>query len=357
MLILKRIMGICSDPNAKIDVAGTAKLSDVDTIDDSFFEPTNMEESISFKKANYTKNGVITFEDCDNVELPLNLKSELFSQDDLINQPTNIKKIDSLNKYVDDISNDPNWKKFNLQIKADFQKSIITKLPIIILKTILSPKVMFGFLIMIKSIKGELANEIDDKYDTIKDFMKTFKKFVVDFIREVTAIYVKKLFEIVKKNIKLLVESILLEIVKETKVKQLQMYSTIVYILMSVGQTITDYQNCKSVIDEILKLLNLGLTKLNLGLPPFILASASLLGGVSDTRSVSNVLENLQGLGLPTGAAPDGTPNLMNQAIASIVKGMNKEVAENGKTEVFIPPLTITPAGVTLPSKGSGKSY
>jgi hypothetical protein len=357
MLILKRIMGICSDPNAKIDVAGTAKLSDVDTIDDSFFEPTNMEESISFKKANYTKNGVITFEDCDNVELPLNLKSELFSQDDLINQPTNIKKIDSLNKYVDDISNDPNWKKFNLQIKADFQKSIITKLPIIILKTILSPKVMFGFLIMIKSIKGELANEIDDKYDTLKDFMKTFKKFVVDFIREVTAIYVKKLFEIVKKNIKLLVESILLEIVKETKVKQLQMYSTIVYILMSVGQTITDYQNCKSVIDEILKLLNLGLTKLNLGLPPFILASASLLGGVSDTRSVSNVLENLQGLGLPTGAAPDGTPNLMNQAIASIVKGMNKEVAENGKTEVFIPPLTITPAGVTLPSKGSGKSY
>ena len=216
---------------------------------------------------------------------------------------------------------------------------------------------MFGFLIMIKSIKGELANEIDDKYDTLKDFMKTFKKFVVDFIREVTAIYVKKLFEIVKKNIKLLVESILLEIVKETKVKQLQMYSTIVYILMSVGQTITDYQNCKSVIDEILKLLNLGLTKLNLGLPPFILASASLLGGVSDTRSVSNVLENLQGLGLPTGAAPDGTPNLMNQAIASIVKGMNKEVAENGKTEVFIPPLTITPAGVTLPSKGSGKSY
>jgi hypothetical protein len=41
----------------------------------------------------------------------------------------------------------------------------------------------------------------------------------------------------------------------------------------------------------------------------------------------------------------------------SMVKGMNQEQAENGKTEVFIPPLTITPAGITLPSKGVGKSY
>ena len=32
-------------------------------------------------------------------------------------------------------------------------------------------------------------------------------------------------------------------------------------------------------------------------------------------------------------------------------------ILENGKTEVFIPPLTITPAGITLPSKGYGKSY
>ena len=34
-LILKRIMGVCSDPNKKIDVGGTAKLSDQDLIDDS----------------------------------------------------------------------------------------------------------------------------------------------------------------------------------------------------------------------------------------------------------------------------------------------------------------------------------
>ena len=92
-------------------------------------------------------------------------------------------------------------------------------------------------------------------------------------------------------------------------------------------------------------------------MPQFILASSSLLGGVSDTRSFSNVIEKLQKQGLPTGNAPDGGPNLMSMAMMSMIKGMNQDNAENGKTEVFIPPLTVTPAGITLPTKGYGKSY
>ena len=59
---------------------------------------------------------------------------------------------------------------------------------------------------------------------------------------------------------------------------------------------------------------------------------------------------------IPTGDAPDGTPNMMNQALMGITKGMNQEFAENGKVEIFIPPLTTTPAGITVPSKGSGKA-
>jgi hypothetical protein len=47
---------------------------------------------------------------------------------------------------------------------------------------------------------------------------------------------------------------------------------------------------------------------------------------------------------------------MMNQALMGLAKGMNQEFAENGKVEIFIPPLTITPAGITVPSKGSGKA-
>jgi hypothetical protein len=138
------------------------------------------------------------------------------------------------------------------------------------------------------------------------------------------------------------------------------MYANIIYILFVIGQAVVDYRNCKSVLDELLKLLNLGLSQLNLGLPSFALAGAQFLGGVSDTRSYANVVENLQNAGLPTDDNPDGSPNLMNLFTKSKINGMNKEQAENGKTEVYLPPLkVVTPSGVgtTLPGKTSGKSY
>jgi hypothetical protein len=357
LLILKRIMGICSDPTKKIDVAGTAKLSDLDNIDDSFFEPTNQEEFISDEIANRIKKGVVEFEDCGKVEFPVNVKSERQSQQDLVNEKKDSKKIQLFEKYVNDITNDPNWKKFKLDIKLSINTSIITKIPMIIIKTVFSPKVLLGFFIMLKAIKNQIGEKIDNAYDDLVGFLKTFKKLILGFVRKIFALFVEKLFEIVKKNIKLLVESILLDIIKESKVKQLQMYSTIIYILMIVGQSVLDYRNCKSVIDEILKLLNLAIKGGNSGLSPFILASSSVLGGISDTRSITNTIENLQKAGLPTGAAPDGGPNLMNVALSSLIKGQNKEMAENGKTQVFIPPLVVTPAGLTLPTVGNGKSY
>ena len=61
--------------------------------------------------------------------------------------------------------------------------------------------------------------------------------------------------------------------------------------------------------------------------------------------------------GLPTGDLPDGSPNLMVQDKKSGIGGMLDEMQENGKVEIYIPPLAISPAGVTLPAKGVGKSY
>ena len=360
-MVLKRIMGICEDPSKKINVAGTAKLSETDEIDDSFFDVSNQELLVIENKINNTLNGVVEYDGCDGVLLPIDVLADKRSQEEIINENVDNNKIEKFEKSLEDLANDPKSKSeipgFNLNILPTLQTDIILGLPKTILKTILSPKVMLGFLIMIKSTKNELSTKLDSSFDDLTNFMKTFKKFILSFMKKITSIFVEELFTILKKQIKALVESILLEIVKESKNKQISMYSSIAYILMTLGQSIVDFKNCKSVIDEILKLLNLGLSNLNLGLPQFILASSSLLGGVSDTRSFSNVIEKLQKQGLPTGNAPDGGPNLMSMAMMSMIKGMNQDNAENGKTEVFIPPLTVTPAGITLPTKGYGKSY
>ena len=73
MLVLKRIMGICSEPKS-IDVSGTAKLSDLDDIDDSFFNPTNQEKIITDEMVNDVINGVMSFEDCDTIKFPINFQ-------------------------------------------------------------------------------------------------------------------------------------------------------------------------------------------------------------------------------------------------------------------------------------------
>jgi hypothetical protein len=342
-LILKRIMGICSSPPQKIDVQGTAKLSELDNIDDSFFEVSGQELRSIENEINNIVNGVVEFEDCGNLKLPLNVQATRESLDEVISENKDSKKIDKIIEGIDNMTKDPQWKnlvpKFglDLNLKLNIETDLIKKLPRIVFKTILSPKVLLGFLTMVKATINNLSITnspavIDDLFDDINDFMKVFKKFTVNYMQKITTIFVQELFDIVKKNIKQLVQNILNDILKEVKNKQITMYSSIVYILLILGQAFIDYRNCKSVIDELLKLLNLGLSQLNIGLPQFVLAGSALLGGTSDTRTFSNIIQNFQELGLPTGDAPDGEPNLFNQAILSTVKGISKEIAENGKS-------------------------
>jgi hypothetical protein len=385
-LILKRIMGICNDPNKKIDVSGTAKLNDEQYIDDSFFDVSNQELRSIERDINLTINGLVEYESCDGVTLPINVDGTLNVLDEITNHSSPSAQIEALIAGIDKIPEDPNWKNLipsigiDINLKSDFDFNLITKLPKLVYRTVLSPKVLFGMMVMIKAVSNPsttggsaptsapttasppTAAPSIDNINSLQSFSKFFKKFTIGFMTRVSEIFIKELFAVVKSNIRELVDIILMDIIKEAKSKQLAMYAAIIYVLLTVGQAIIDYRNCKSVIDEILKLLNLGMSKLNLGLPLFALFGAKFLPGISDTRSFANVIENMQKLGLPTGDAPDGGPNMMNAMLKAQIKGANLEIAENGKVELAIPSLeVITPPfggpGKTIITKGFGKLY
>ena len=367
-LILKRIMGICSDPNKKIDVSGNAKLNDQDLIDDSFFEVSNQELRRIENEINNIVTGLVEFDSCEGVKLPINTAAMFSSLDQVITENNPSRQIDLIESALDELSNDPNWGNLvpgigiDLNIKADVDLKVINNMAKIVYRTVLSPKVMLGFLIMVKALNNNLAQNLDNSFDDLNGFMKTFRNFNVNFMRRIFSIYVEELFKIIKRDIKRLVDTIIREIVKEAKNKQLSMYSSILYALLILGQALIDFRNCKSVIDEILKLLNLGLNQIDISLPTFALASSRLLSGVSNIRAFTNVVENLQKAGLPTGDLPDGSPNQMNRSFKNIIDGMNKEQFDNGKTEIYIPPLkVIVPGlagpGTTTPTKGYGKSF
>ena len=72
LLILQRILGLCFDKTKEIDVSGTAKLSESDGIDESFFEFTEIDLRIIDQTISDIKLGVVEFEECDTVKLPVN---------------------------------------------------------------------------------------------------------------------------------------------------------------------------------------------------------------------------------------------------------------------------------------------
>jgi len=106
----------------------------------------------------------------------------------------------------------------------------------------------------------------------------------------------------------------------------------------------------------MLWLLKIATTGFGNEIPLPLLFGAQLLDGFSETRAFIGTIEELQKLGIDTGALPDGSPNLGILSILGQLKASANENAENGKLQIALPPLTITPAGLTLPSNAFGKS-
>lgn len=355
--IIQRMLGLCTD-NKEIDVAGAAKLSDYDFIDESFYELSPQDLRIIESEIENIVNGVVEFEDCDSVKFPTNSEGTKNLVNRVRDADSDTEKADLVLESLNELSQDPNWLlrypaglQLNLAIKTEFLK----ELPKQILATILSPKVILGLMVVVKALGSAIADLVED----IKTFLLNFKKFIINVVRRIQAIYTEELFKLIRRNIRRLVDTILLEIAVEAKEKRLRMIATISYILLQTFSAVIDYRRCKSVVDELLRLLNLGLRKINLQVPSFALFSAGLLDGVSDTRAFANLVENLQKSGLPTGDLPDGSPNLMNNAFLNLIKGMNQEQAENGKTEIWVPPMPVVGlvAGSTSPVRAYGKSY
>jgi hypothetical protein len=81
------------------------------------------------------------------------------------------------------------------------------------------------------------------------------------------------------------------------------------------------------------------------------------MDGYSESRAFIGAIEELQKIGVPTGPMPDGSPNIEILSRLAQMKAMANEEAENGKIQVAIGPLAMTPAGVTVPASAFGKKF
>lgn len=356
LTIMQRIMGLCSDNTKEIDVGGSSKLSEIDTIDESFYELDEIDLRIIDQRTSDIKLGVVEFEDCDNIKLPINFEAALTSLENLqfFDDTSDVNEIDdALGIIYPVINDDPSFK---LSVDQGFFEQFLKAL----INSILSPKTVLPIMIA----GGMVNNPIFKNISNIDDFSKIFKTFFIGILKKITSIFTKEVFNELKKEIKALIKPIILDVKTEKIKKKYQMILSIISILPALTKITKDFTECKNVLDELLQLLNIGVKsalnkKISTGgeIPLPLLLAAKGLDGYSPTRSFLNTVQNLQELGIPTGPMPDGSPNEFLVAIKGIIDGNSKEVVENSKVSIGIGPLTVTPAGITIPKDAYGKFF
>lgn len=353
-LLIQRILGLCFDNDTEINVSGIAKIAELDGVDNSFFEFTDIDlRNINLRVTNI-KNGVIEFLECNNVKLPVDSTTILNALDSL-NFVSDNQLVDSADAITDAIINNPQWNGLVLQanvqaaVNLNFIKLIVNGL----VSALLTPKVLLPIFLMLKV----LGNEIVDKINSLVDFMKNFSKFAINLISRIGAIFVQELFELIKKDIRNLIQQVILDVAKEKLDKRITMILKLIQLLLVIAQFISDWRKCKSVVDELLALLQIATTGWGGEIPLPLLFASQLMDGYSESRAFIGSIEEMQKLGIPTGPMPDGSPNLEVLSKFAQMKAMAKEDAENGKIQVAIGPLAITPAGLTVPASAFGKKF
>jgi hypothetical protein len=369
MLIAQRVLGLCFDSRQEIDVSGTAKVAELDGVDDSFFELTEVDlRNIDIEVSN-VQNGVMEFEDCDNVKLPVDtesLVSQLIDFRDNEESQTTEQQVNSINQIIKSISQNPQWaplvpSNFNAAVAID--KNVIKKLPLAVASGVLSPKVLLPLYTLLSVVQSaatytynqqvtSVNNVIQESNSNVSqgsnivadgtDFLKKYKKFSIEVISQINSEFLKVLFQELKKDILLLVAAVLKDVTKSQRLKKYAIILKLIQLALIIAQLINDYRKCKSLMSNILLLLDTinGLGPKQLisrnDIPAPLLFLSQYLPGFSPERASINTIELLQGIGIPTGTLPDGSPNLMLLYNLMSNRGVDTENAENGKIQGII---------------------
>ena len=350
--IIQRVLGLCFDNTKEIDVSGIAKIAELDGIDDSFFEFNEIDLRNIEQRITNVKNGVVEFLSCENVKLPVNFE-EIIDGLGQLNFVPDSDLVAAADSLTETMVNNPAWAGFAIEgnIKAELDLNFVKLMVNGILMSVISPKVLLPIFIMLKSI----GNTFMDSINSLMDFAKQFRTFFINLTSKIGAIFVQELFNLIKKDIKNLLQSIIQDIAKEKLSKKYIIILKLIQLLLVIAEFISDWRKCKSVIDEILWLLKIAGTGFGNSIPLPILFGSQLLDGYSESRAFIGAIEEMQKLGIPTGPMPDGSPNLDILKIFGQMKAMSNEEAENGKVQIAIGALTMTPAGLTVPSSAYGK--
>jgi len=339
-LFIQRILGLCFDEDREISVGGQSKTPVLDDTTDSFFDITNLDRGLIEERTNQIKNKIVTFETCDNVALPIDADQILDIIEETIGLNEDLNSMENALEQISlTLSNDPRWQMsfpFPEQIKLSIDFNFVKKIPQAVISCVLSPKVIFPFILMLKA----LGIPYDENLTGLSNFIRQNSELMKNIMSKIGAFFIETLFNEIKKDIRNLVRAIIIDIAKDEQGTLYLMLEKLVGLAVIITTIIQDYRKCKSVIDSILQLLSLIPKIKPQKIPPPLLLLSQFLPGNSPNRGFINAIQNMQKSGLPTGPMPDGSPNLELQQMFALIQGVDKEQKENGVayTALNLPP-------------------
>ena len=368
-LILQRILGLCFDSRSEIDVSGVSKVAELDGVDNKFFDLTEVDLRNIQNRVSNIQQGVVEFEDCGNVKLPVDyvtLTDELVKFRDTVDVLGINAQVDAITQILETIYQNPDWKVFlptNFNLDIAVNKQILKQIPLALASVVLSPKVLLPIFTLLQVVESGAKNvysqaitpynsfiqsgntqlgEVNNIINNSTDFLKVFQSFNIQVVSKIGEIFLKELYNVLKKDLINLLSSIIRDVEKSARLKKYATILRYVNILLAVSQLVQDYRKCKSLITDILTLLRTIFGKPNGNIPLPLLLLSEFLPGTSPERASINTIELLQSVGIPTGVLPDGSPNLMAIYNYMSHQGSDKEETENGKVEgvVIVPPTT-----------------
>jgi hypothetical protein len=356
--ILTRILGLCFDDRSEIDVSGVAKVAPLDGIDESFFELTDVDLRIIENDLSNIQRGVVEYPDCTTVKLPIDTEA-------LFNTFLGILEVDDnnsdgnskiFNKSIASVTKNPQWPQ-GPEIQFSVDTNIIKAIPQALYASVLSPKVLLPFMVMYKAIEGialgKVGSVVNEVYN-LQTFLKTFQTLNIDVMSEIGARFVKILRDLIVRDIRKLLQSVVRDLKKSQVAKQYAVIFQLIEGAILITQLVTDYKKCKSVIGDIINIIEFALRGTRIEIPPFLLFLSTFRTGFNDIRASLEVIKELQKAGIPTGPMPDGSPNLFLQSIVSQIKGTESERTKNSKMVSMTPAQVITPSGFTVPRPMTG---
>jgi hypothetical protein len=351
--INRRLSCLCFDNQQEITINSNAKISEIDNLNNSFYELDDVDLRIIEQNVSNIQKGVIEFEDCENLKIPMNLQGSITALENLtFNQETNnVDEIDDALNILYPATSET----FQQSLDSSYLQQFLNSLA----ATVLSPKAILPFMIMLYGTNQPIPQGVKN----IESFAKNFKTFYSNFITISLSTLTKSVFEELSKAVTELILFINSDIAKKKREKLTNIIISIITLIGKPLGSISDFRDCKSCVNELLKLLNTAVRAQQLKLIenqrdvplPLLLASRAL-SGYSTEKAFMNAIENLNSIGVPTGPMPDGSPNKFVASIYAILDAQDKEMAENGYNVIGVPELTVLPIGVTIPKKAYGKS-